>query len=135
MLKQNIDVEIGKTQTAVKRLSVLFAEGKMSEESYLTSIAELENKIARLRDAKTNPKLLDEQGRLPELESGSVETEKPTGLWYLVAFFFGVIGGLIAYVATKDTDQDMATACLVIGILTTMLLGFLGWLYIAMFAL
>lgn len=126
-LKMSVDVEISKTQRAVRRLSVFFAEGKMSEESYLNSIAELENRTKRLRDAKNDPKLLEEQGKLLELESSSVEARKPTRLWYLISFFFMLIGGLIAYVATKDSDEDMATSCLALGILSTLLGGFLWW--------
>jgi uncharacterized membrane protein HdeD (DUF308 family) len=44
---------------------------------------------------------------------------RPTSLWYLVAFLFGLLGGLIAYVAVKDEDKGMANNCILIGIMTT----------------
>lgn len=39
----------------------------------------------------------------------------PTSLWYLVAFFFGLIGALIGYVAVKERNDTMATRLLLLG--------------------
>ena len=46
-------------------------------------------------------------------------SSNPTRLGYLVAFLFGILGGLIAYVAVKDEDEAMANNCILIGIMTT----------------
>lgn len=37
-----------------------------------------------------------------------MENAKPSGLWYLVPLFFGVVGGIVAYVGVKDEDEEMA---------------------------
>jgi hypothetical protein len=47
--------------------------------------------------------------------------EGPTFLWYLVPFFFGVLGGIVAYVAVKDRDEDMASGLLLFGIIWTVI--------------
>lgn len=44
------------------------------------------------------------------------KSQKPTGLWYLAPFFFGIIGGLVGYVAVKYDDKGMADNLLVFGI-------------------
>jgi hypothetical protein len=47
--------------------------------------------------------------------------ERPTSLWYLVPFLFGILGGIVAYVAVKDRDADMAFGLLIFGILWTVI--------------
>lgn len=47
--------------------------------------------------------------------------EKPSSAWWLVPLFFGIIGGLIAYVGVKDEDEDFAYALLGAGIAITVL--------------
>jgi signal peptidase I len=39
--------------------------------------------------------------------------------WYLLPIFFGIIGGIIAYVILKDSDQQKAKRSLVLGIILT----------------
>lgn len=47
--------------------------------------------------------------------------EAPTPLWYLVPFFFGVLGGIVGYVAVKDKDENMASGLLLFGIFWTVI--------------
>ncbi|HKZ95104.1 MAG TPA: hypothetical protein VJ249_11080 [Candidatus Bathyarchaeia archaeon] len=47
------------------------------------------------------------------------ETLGPSLLWYLVPFFFGILGGIVAYVAVKDRDEGMAFGLLVFGLIWT----------------
>jgi hypothetical protein len=48
--------------------------------------------------------------------TGSSGGARPSDLWYFVPFFFGIIGGLVAYVGVKDEDADMAKSLLLSGI-------------------
>jgi len=47
----------------------------------------------------------------------SSSEDKPSAIWYLVAILFGLLGGIIAYIATRDRDPDMASNCMIISIL------------------
>ena len=41
--------------------------------------------------------------------------DEASSLWYLVPFFFSILGGIIAYVAIKDDDPAKAESCLGLG--------------------
>jgi hypothetical protein len=64
--------------------------------------------------------------RKPKSNSGRWETaqsyqesyERPSTIWYLVSFLFGLIGGIVAYVAIKEKDERMANTCIAIGLVT-----------------
>jgi hypothetical protein len=47
--------------------------------------------------------------------------EGPSFLWYLVPLFFGVLGGIVGYVAIKDKDENMALGLLLFGIFWTVI--------------
>ncbi|HYL65729.1 MAG TPA: hypothetical protein VEU72_01095 [Nitrosopumilaceae archaeon] len=44
-----------------------------------------------------------------------------SALWYLVPFFFGIIGGLVMYLVLKDEDKRMAKKGLVLGIVMSVI--------------
>lgn len=124
--------EIAKYQKSIEKLSVFFAEGKISEESYLRSIRNLENRINRLEELNKNPEsLASEQYPSRTNDDEHDLVEKPSTAWYLVPFLFGLIGGIIGYVGTKDRDEDMAMGLLVFGIIWTFVLWFISWALLA----
>jgi len=47
--------------------------------------------------------------------------EGPSLLWYLVPFFFGILGGIVGYVAVKDKDENMGYGLLLFGIFWTVI--------------
>ena len=127
-----ISHEITKYKKSIEKLSVFFAEGKISEESYLRSVRSLESKINDLEELKKNPEAFDSQQRPSRLNDDEYDlVGKPSGAWYLVPFLFGLIGGIIGYVGTKDRDEDMAFGLLVFGIIWSFVLVFIGWALIS----
>jgi uncharacterized membrane protein YeaQ/YmgE (transglycosylase-associated protein family) len=47
--------------------------------------------------------------------------EGPSFLWYFVPFFFGILGGIVGYVAVRDKDENMALGLLLFGIFWTVI--------------
>jgi hypothetical protein len=112
----------------MKKLSVFFAEGKISEESYLRSIRRLERKIKDLKELKKNPETFDSQQHSSRINDDEYDlVEKPSAAWYLVPFLFGLIEGIIGYVGTKDKDEGMAFGLLGFSIIWSFILLIIGW--------
>lgn len=55
---------------------------------------------------------------VPVWSSGVPQTpvEPVSGAWYLVPFFFGIIGGIIAWAVNKDRDPSRARNLLIFGL-------------------
>jgi len=60
--------------------------------------------------------------RLGRLKEESIEVTGPSILWYLVPFFFGILGGIVAYIGVKNENKEMADSLLVFGIIWTIIL-------------
>jgi hypothetical protein len=122
--KEDLEEEIAKTQAAIEKLALLLAEGKINEQSYLGSVKVLEERIKKLSSGvEALPNHHVAPSNIPQ--SSTLEealTEKPTVLWYLVPFFFGLPGGLVGYVGTKDRDENMAQSLLIFGIIWSVIL-------------
>jgi hypothetical protein len=129
------DGEIKKHQEEIGKLSVLLANGKIGEKSYLVATNALEHKIEELQKIKESPSpLLTSETALPqsrEFEDLADKGEQPTSLWYVVPILFGIIGGIVAYVGTKDEDREMADRLLALGIVCTVVLIFVYWYIVA----
>lgn len=125
----NVDQEIERCHERIARLAGLFADGKIGEESFAVATKSLENRIESLKKAKDNPNVVLSSsavaGRFEDASDG-----RPTLLWYIVPFLFGILGGLIGYVATKDEDKDMANGMLFFGILWSFILYFFYWIVV-----
>ena len=64
---------------------------------------------------------------LPDIGLGKIRKEDkkisgPCILWYLVPLFFGILGGIVAYIGVKDDDKEMANNLLIFGIVWTIIL-------------
>jgi len=64
---------------------------------------------------------------LPDIGLGKVEKEDveflgPSDLWYLVPLFFGILGGIVAYIGVKDDDKEMATNLLIFGFVWSLII-------------
>jgi hypothetical protein len=120
-----INLEIKKYQEEIGRLSALHAKGKIGEQSFLAATNTLKQKIQELEsdefEESTSPSLLASL-ESDEFEESTNQVEKPTALWYMVPFFFGIIGGIVGYIGTKDEDKGMADSLLIFGLLWSFIL-------------
>jgi len=123
ILERSASIEqiIRKYENRIDRLTILFAEGEIGEESYKRAIKTLENKLNQL---KNEPKILKAREMREEAISG-----KPSILWFLVPFFFGIIGGIVSYVGVKDDDENMAATLLFFGIVMFFIDLLIVWLF------
>jgi hypothetical protein len=131
-----IDAEIKEYQEEMQKLSVLLADGKIGEKSYLAASGTLERRMNELEKLKENPNTLLNSEKTSSLSGefeGIKEVERPTALWYVFPFFFGIIGGIIGYVGTKDEDKEMADSLLIFGIVWSIILIFAYWFLLASF--
>ena len=65
-----------------------------------------------------------------KLQKEDIEISGPSILWYLVPFFFGILGGIVAYIGVKNDDKEMANNLLILGIIWTIILTSI-YLYIS----
>jgi len=126
-IPMSIDQEIEKCKERIERLAVLLADGKIGEQSYAAASRTLEDKIESLKKAKENPNIVISSSKGLERSEEDTSYERPTLLWYLVPFFFGIIGGIVGYVGVKDEDKEMADILLVFGILWSIILAIFYW--------
>jgi hypothetical protein len=123
----NIDQETRECQERIARLAVLLADGKIGEQSYVAATKALENRLDVLQKAKGNPNVILSSSKAVE-RLGEASTGRPTLLWYLVPFFFGILGGIVGYVGTKDEDKDMAGGLLLFGTIWSIILYIIYWI-------
>jgi hypothetical protein len=95
----------------IEKLTHMLSEGTISETAYKTAIKSLEEKEINAQ----------------ELPLGNHEVAVPTvssvsNIWYLVPFFFGVIGGLIAWIANRYEDRKKADNLLIFGIIWSIII-------------
>jgi len=122
----NVDQEIKQCQERIERLAGLLADGKIGEESYVAATKALENRIEALKKAKGNPNVMLSSSR-GIIGSEDISNGGPTLLWYLVPFFFGILGGIVGYVGVKDEDRGMADGLLLFGALWSIILYAIYW--------
>jgi hypothetical protein len=86
-----------------------------------------------LQDKALYP-LLPDVG-LGKIKEEDVEVSGASILWFLVPLFFGIIGGIVAYIGVKDDDEEMATNLLIFGIVWTLILFAIGYyIFVVMFS-
>jgi hypothetical protein len=126
----NVDQEIKQCQERIERLAGLLADGKIGEESYAAATKALENRMEALKKAEANPNVMLSSSR-ETVGSEDVSNVRPTLLWYLVPFFFGILGGIVGYVGTKDEDKGMADGLLLFGTLWSIILYAFYWIAVS----
>ena len=121
--------QIEKYENSVERLTRLFANREISEESYKRAIKSLENEIERLEGNLLTSNSVEEIEPLEtfsEAEKDILKKEEELSIhsifWWFVPFFFGILGGLIAYIGVKSEDEGMAKSLLSFGLLWSLFL-------------
>lgn len=131
--KQKMEQQIKDYKKSIERLTTLFSKGEIGEESYKIAIKRIERNINELRSGKEVSVVEERKETIVKPEtfhpSYTRKYTQPTKLWYLVPLFFGIIGGLIGYVAVKDEDEEMATNLLMFGIFMFFVNIFAIWLF------
>lgn len=135
--------QIANLREKIDSLTAFFSKGEITQETYLRSVKKIEADIDKLQREHNIPKVKEKNefestfgtGRQREAEElgetpSWVDRGAPSGLWYLVPFFFGILGGILGYIAVKSDDPDMADTLLIFGFLWTFVLGFLSWILI-----
>lgn len=114
----------------ILELQQLKKEGKTEEEAISEFLKG--EKIQLTEDDLEIQEILGEayRDRFHKPSEAGVIKEKPTALWYLVPFFFGIIGGLIAYVGVKNEDEEMAKNLLFVGFLMFIVDLLFVWLFL-----
>jgi hypothetical protein len=106
-----------------------FLERSLSKGERVQSQVEPVPKDANVGLVDTNQRL-EKQKAKEDLRKEYGNGEPPTALWYLAPFLFGLIGGLVGYVGTKEQDKELAESLLIFGIIWTFLLGIIYWFFI-----
>jgi hypothetical protein len=133
--------QIAELQQKIDSITGHYSKGEITEETYLRGVKKIEEDIHRLQRvyniptgrrserSPTSARAIERTRNVDEVElTDGRAYGRPTSLWYLIPFFFGIIGGLVAYVGVKDEDSEMANNLLFFGIIWTVVLGILSWI-------
>lgn len=110
----------------IARMTVLFSSGEIGEESYKTALRTLENELKDLKPNREPFRVKPRQTLVDEISSDL--SWKPSPLWYLLPFLFGLLGGIVAYIGLKDDDEEMANNILIFSVVMTAVLTILWWI-------
>lgn len=122
-----IKLEIEKCKEKLKELADLYANDRIGKQSYITTTKTLENKIKELKKYQDNllrsDFFVNESYKVEKYKGAEIKyIERPTPLWYLLPLLFGILGGIIGYVAVKNEDEEMAINLLIFGIVMFLIL-------------
>ncbi len=131
--EEAIEKQVSDHERSLERLTILFSKGEINEESYKLAVKTIEKEMEELRGGKGFSVTKEKQEPIRERKPypPAYSHRKPTVLWYLVPFFFGIVGGIIGYVGVKDDNEEMAKALLFFGFFWTLLVVFLLWYILA----
>ncbi len=126
--QEAVEKQILEREKTLERLTILFSKGEINEESYRIGVKEIEKDMKNLRGGKRVSVTMPARTK-PEKPYSYHAYMEPTKLWYLVPFFFGLLGGVVAYVGVKDEDRGMAENLLVLGFFMTVVYALLVYSY------
>jgi hypothetical protein len=101
---------------------------KLIREGTLIGHLDMVNNVLKIERAPTQSMSIEQNDNqlTPNTET---HKPKPSDAWYIIPFFFGLIGGLIGYLVVKDDDPDKAVGLLYFGILMSFIYVIVVWLY------
>ena len=106
-----LNYEIAQSQQRLSDITTAYTNGQISKETFMETTKKLEAQIA-----------LFEEMRAKGNYEGFINYKaalQPSLWWYLVPLLFALLGGVLAYLALKDEDRDMATSLFWWGVLAT----------------
>lgn len=110
-------------------LTIALLKRLIAKERIVASI-DMVNKIVKIdKSAKKNETELP-TSYIPEyIRKKNLPRQMPSNGWYLVPLFFGLIGGILGYIAVKDDDNDMANTLLLLGFISSVVSIIIGWTF------
>jgi len=92
--------------------------------------------LAKLFCRKCGEQVFERESKCPKCENLLIPDnviQQHSGAWFLLPFFFGIIGGIIAYFAVKEDNKREANQYLIVGIIMS-IIGFIFFAIMGVFS-
>jgi len=122
--------EVKKLQDKMNEIAGLYADGKIGQDTYLTTSSAIENKIEQYKSAEAkenSQKYKPDSSPYTSVNKTKMRNQRHSAIWYLAPLFLGLLGGLIGYIVVKDDDKPMANNLILFGVLMTIVIIIFSW--------